>query len=126
MVDSDLNKKPAVTKTDACKILAETPRMNGFHFYAAFGIYVEETASSLCEFAEILRTIDAGSIRFHFPRGDFQRWIRETIGDKDLADRIDALKPTEDIENLRSMLVKTVNARIVELRSYLSSSYSNP
>jgi hypothetical protein len=55
---------------------------------------VEETASNLCEFAEMLRSIDEGSIRFHFPRGEFQKWIRETIGDKELADRIDSIKST--------------------------------
>jgi len=126
MAKNDSRKKPILTKTDACRILADTPRMNGFHFYAAFGVYVEETASSLRQFADILRIIDEGSIRFHFPRGDFQRWIRETIGDNELAERIESIELTTDIENIRDMLVKTVSARMTELKSYLSNNYSDP
>ncbi len=115
MTINDLQTK-IVTKADASKILADVPYMNGFHFYAAYGNYAEETASNICEFAEALRTIDEGSIRFHFPRGDFQKWIRETIGDANLAHRIDSIKPTEDIEKVRSLLVMIIQARIGELQ----------
>ncbi len=116
MTSNDPHKKTVMTKNVASKILADVPYMNGFHFYAAYGKYAEETASNLCEFAETLRTIDEGSIRFHFPRGDFQKWIRETIGDKELAEKIDSIKSTQDIEDLRNVLLKTIDARITELK----------
>ncbi len=118
MTSNESHTKIIMTKTIVSKVLADVPYMNGFHFYAAYGNYAEETASNLCEFAEILRTIDEGSIRFHFPRGDFQKWIRETIGDKELAERIDAIKSTKDIEDLRNDLLKIINARIIELKEF--------
>ena len=104
-----------MTKADASKILTNTPYMKGFHFYAAFGNYTEETATSLSEFAEVLQNIDAGSIRFHFPRRDFQKWIRETIRDAELAERMDSIKMTLTIEYVRNLLVKKVKTRIAEL-----------
>lgn len=114
-VESRSNSNPADLRVNASKILANIPYMNGFHFYAAFGNYMEETASSLSEFAEVLRSIDEGSIRFHFPRGDFQKWIRETVGDAELAKRIDSIEKTEDIEKVRTLLVRAVQTRIAEL-----------
>ncbi|HUK85853.1 MAG TPA: hypothetical protein VLU95_08315 [Candidatus Acidoferrum sp.] len=38
--------------------------------------------------------MDIQSIRFHFERGDFQKWLRTTIGDEELAWRIDNLDKT--------------------------------
>ncbi len=114
-VESRSNSNPTDPRVNASKILANVPYMNGFHFYAAFGNYMEETASSLSEFAEVLRTIAEGSIRFHFPRGDFQKWIGETVGDAELAKRIDSIENTEDTEKLRTLLVKVVQTRIAEL-----------
>ncbi len=116
MTRDDPHTKTIVTKAVASKILADVPYMNGFHFYTAYGNYMEETADNLCEFAEILHSIDEGSIGFHFPRGDFQKWIRETIEDKELAERIDAIKPTEDVEDLRNALLKVINTRMSELK----------
>jgi hypothetical protein len=112
---TQLSKKPTITKTVALKILGKTPYMTGFHFYASVGNYTEETVTSLSELAEVLKTIAESTIRFHFPRQDFQKWIRGTIGDEELAQRIDSIKPTEQIEKLRDMLVETIQTRIAEL-----------
>ncbi len=112
---TQMGKKPTMTKVDASKVLGNTPYMKGFHFYAALGNYTEETVTSISEFVGVLRTIDEGSIGFHFPRGDFQKWIRETIGDTELAERIDSIKSITTIGNLRNQLVETVQIRITEL-----------
>ncbi len=58
MTSNGALRKTMAARTLASKILADIPYMNGFHFYAAYGNYTEETASNLCEFAETLRTID--------------------------------------------------------------------
>lgn len=109
------NEKTIITQTEASKILGSTPYMKGFHFYTAIGNYTEETATSLSDFAKVLETIDEGSILFHFQRQDFQKWIGDTIGDTELAGRIDKIKPTLPVEELRNSLAKTVQARIAEL-----------
>jgi hypothetical protein len=89
--------------------------MQGFHFYAAFSNYTEETASSLEEFLKDLRTIAETSIIFHFQRKDFQKWISDTIGDTELADQIDKIDPALQVEEVRKRLVKTLQARITKL-----------
>ena len=38
--------------------------------------------------------VDIESIKFHFDRGDFQKWLRTTIGDEELAQTFDKLDKT--------------------------------
>jgi hypothetical protein len=40
---------------------------------------------SICSFLRDMGTIDTQSIKFHFDRGDFQKWLKNTIGDDELA-----------------------------------------
>jgi Family of unknown function (DUF5752) len=103
-------------KTQA--LLGSVPFENGFHFYIALGKYTGITVNSLSEFAEKLQVIPVESVVFHFQRDDFQKWIRDEIGDEQLAKRLDELKhwPSwSSEENLRKELVKTVQKRISEL-----------
>jgi hypothetical protein len=78
----------------AQKILSPVPYEQGFHFFAPDGHYSGETAKSLCSFLRDLQHVDMQSIRFHFERGDFQKWLRGAIGDEELAGRIDNLNKT--------------------------------
>jgi len=50
------------------------------------------TASSAVEFAEKLQIIPLESVMFHFQRQDFQKWLKNTVGDEELAKRIDQIK----------------------------------
>ena len=56
------------------------------------------------------------SVRFHFERGDFQKWLRTTIGDEEFAQRIDNLDKKVPEEALRQQLTDTVQKRISELQ----------
>jgi hypothetical protein len=109
-----------VTKIKAAKILGNTPYMQGFHFNTAIGKYTQETATSLLEFAKLLETIDEGSIVFHFQRQDFQKWIRDILGDSELASRIDKIKPTLSTQDLRNRLAETVQTRLIELENLVA------
>jgi hypothetical protein len=100
----------------AQKILSPVPYERGFHFFAPDGHYSGETASSLCSFLRDLQHVDMQSIRFHFDRGDFQKWLRGTIGDEELSGRIDILNKTASDEQMRQQLVETVQKRISELQ----------
>jgi type I restriction-modification system DNA methylase subunit len=89
----------------------------GFHFYTALGKYTGITANSLSEFAEKLQTIPAQSITFHLDREDFQKWLRNVFGDKELADRFDQFKKRPEYasdEDVRMGLVVAVQRRISE------------
>ena len=100
----------------AQKILSPVPYEQGFHFFAPDGHYSGETATSLCSFLRDLQHLDMQSIRFHFERGDFQKWLRNTIGDEKLAQRIDNLDKTVPDEPLRHQLSEIVQKRISELQ----------
>ena len=100
----------------AQKILSPVPYEKGFHFFAPDGHYSGETATSLCSFLSDLKHLDIQSIRFHFERRDFQKWLRTTIGDEDLAQKIDEIDKTTPDEPLRQQLSDMVQKRISELQ----------
>ena len=79
------------------------------------GYYTGETALSLCSFLRDMGSIDTESIKFHFDRGDFQKWLRNTIGDEELAQTIDKLDKISE-ENLREKLAGIVQKRILDLQ----------
>ncbi len=80
------------------------------------GHYTGETAMSLCSFLRDLGSVDEQSIKFHFDRGDFPKWLRTTIGDKELAQTIDKLDKKIPEETLREELADIVQKRVSELQ----------
>jgi hypothetical protein len=100
----------------AQKILSPVPYAQGFHFFAPDGHYSGETAMSLCAFLRDMEHVGIESIRFHFERGDFQKWLRSTIGDEELARRIDNLDKAAPDEPIRQQLAEMVQNRISELQ----------
>ncbi len=108
-------------KTAAQELLRTVPYDSGFHFYTGLGKYTGVTATSLDEFSSKLQTVPVESVTFHFQRDDYQKWLTSTIGDEELAQRIDQLKkwPSwSSDENLRKELVKAVQKRLTELRPF--------
>jgi hypothetical protein len=79
------------------------------------GIYTKVTAVSLVDFAEKLQKIEINSVLFHLPRGDFQSWIKSTLGDEELARKVSKVKSNLDSENMRKQLIKLVLKRVIEL-----------
>ena len=71
---------------------------------------------SLCSFLRDIESVDVESIKFHFDRGDFQKWLRTTVGDEELAQTIDKLDKRTPEENLREKLTAIVQKRISELQ----------
>jgi hypothetical protein len=100
----------------AQKILSSVPYDRGFHFFMSDGHYTGETAISLCSFLRDLRSVDVQSIKFHFDRGDFQKWIRNTVGDQGLAVIIEKLDKRIPEEKLGEKLADVVQKRISELQ----------
>lgn len=105
----------------AQKILRPLSYVQGFHFFTPNGAYTGETAISLFTFLKELEAINLQSIRYHFQRGDFQRWIRTTLGDAELAERIDKLDRQISDENLRKELIEILKRRLTELQSLTES-----
>jgi alpha-amylase len=115
----DTSKKPASVATPE-KLLRSVPYESGFHFYTGIGNYTGVTATSLFEFVEKLQLVPVESVVFHFQRGDFQKWIKNTLGDDETATKIEQLKKWSSWsseENLRKDILKAVEKRLSELKS---------
>ena len=111
-----MTKKQTIEKPKKPKLLNTVPYENGFHFYTGLGNYTGVTATSIVELAEKLQIIIVQSITFHFQRQDFQKWLKNTVGDEELAKKLDQIKPGLQDESLRKELFKTVQNRIAELQ----------
>jgi len=100
--------------------LRVVPDAKGFHFYTNVGDYCGVSVHSLEEFADALQYVCSEAIVFHFGRGDFQNWIREVIGDAELAQVIDNIKICERhlaAESCRKEIVERVNIRLLQLEA---------
>jgi hypothetical protein len=101
------------------EILRTVPHDKGFHFYTARGSYAGETATSLDAFERKIQVVPAASVNFHMQWGDFQKWIEDTLGDTELANRISLIELTLPAEDLRKELLAIVQTRITALRMEL-------
>jgi len=101
------------------EILRTVPYAKGFHFYTASGQFTGETATNLDVFEKKLQVVPTDSVNFHLQRGDFQKWMKDTLGDDELAKRISQIKLTLPVEDLRKKLLAIVQTRITELRREL-------
>jgi hypothetical protein len=110
------SKEQIISKIKIMKIMSTVPFDRGFHFFTGLGSNTDETATSLETFAQELESINADSIRFHLQRKDFQNWIKTTVGDDVLAERINHINLQLPIEELRNELVQTVQNRISYLK----------
>lgn len=102
----------------ANEILRSVPYEKGFHFFSPDGHFTGETAVTLCFFLRDLKHVGIESIRFHFCRGDFQKWLRTTIGDEELANSIEGIDKNSSDENLLNQLADVVEKRIIHLKSF--------
>jgi hypothetical protein len=109
-------RKLVLNKTLASKILRSVPEQEGFRFYLAIGEPTRETAVSLADFINKIRTVDVRSVNFHFPRKDFEKWIRVVIGDAELALRIGRIRLGIQGEALRNEILRVVKVRLNELK----------
>ncbi len=107
----------ALNNSKAHEILRSVEYEKGFHFFSPDGHYMGETATTLCFFLKDLRSVGIESVRFHFSRGDFQRWLRTTIGDQELANEIDSIDKNSSDESLLAQLPYIIEKRITHLKS---------
>ncbi len=99
----------------AIKILRTLNDQEAFYFYETIGKPTGENAKSLSDFLEKIKSVKLESILFHLQRKDFQNWIKKTLGDSKLAEKIGRISPSCD-EKVRMRLRSLINNRIKELR----------
>jgi len=85
---------------------------SAFYFFTSIGNYTGESATSIEDFLKKIQHIDIKSIEFHFHRGDFKKWVAETIADKELAEQIKKLQDQNLTgEKLRNQLHLIISKR---------------
>jgi hypothetical protein len=90
------------------------PFESGFHFFRTLGDSTGVTATSLNEFAGKLRIVPTESVLFHFQRKDFQKWIKGTIKDTELAEKIDGIKEETLPNELRTKILRITQEHIIQ------------
>jgi len=102
------------------KILGTVTYDQAFYFYEDMGKPTGDFAISLSDFCNKISTVVPKCMVFHIKRGDFENWIREVLGDTELAQRISKLKTSDKIwkkeVTLRDKLHSMVKDRVNELR----------
>lgn len=99
------------------RVLRSVLREEAFYFFTSIGNYTGVSASSLDEFLQRMKDVDAKSLEFHLFREDFEKWISQTLGDDKLAGEIRFVRNQKIAGNaLRDRLYFVVSRRLKELR----------
>jgi len=111
-----------VANSSISRILRKVPRENAFYFFISIGNYAGENAASLEEFVRKIKEVDAKSLEFHLYRGDLEKWVEETLEDRELAEKIRSLKSLSPSgSSLRNQLYLIVSKRYEKLKGEFSS-----
>ncbi len=110
-------KKPALMKATASRLLRSVPKNEGMMLYKSPGEYTGRTVTGLADLADKLKAVDVRAVNYHFKRREFERWIRGTLGDEELARRFGRLNRELHGEKLRTEMLTLVRTRLDELRS---------
>ena len=73
------------------KILRSVPFLKASISSCQMVILQAKQPLPLCPFLKDMGNIDEQSIKFHFNREDFLKWLRTTVGDEKLTQTIDKL-----------------------------------
>ena len=87
-------------------IMRSVSNHEGFHFYKEQGQLTGRVTTSLADFAQQLEAVDVRSVNFHFKRHDFEKWIRDIIGDIELSTKMSRIRKESHGEKLRNKLVQ--------------------
>lgn len=101
----------------AARVLRKLQPSEAFWFFTDIGQYANESSASFTDFAEKLGKVPLKSIEFHFKRRDFENWIRKTLADEYLADKIGKIHIPTQGEELRKTMQEMVKNRLCQLKS---------
>ena len=95
-----------------------------FYFFTSIGNFTGRIATSLEDFLEETRDVDAKSLEFHLQRRDFEKWIIDVLRDVKLAREIRNLRNQKLTgKALRNSLYRIVSRRCKELTGKNSNAY---
>ncbi len=104
-------------------VLRKIEDEKAFYFYQDVNVYSGIKVNSLEDFAKALPTLAIEIIDFHLKRGDFEKWIREVLGDETLSNNIAKIREKGLTgEDARKQLIQIVNRRLRDLRKKVAKS----
>jgi hypothetical protein len=117
--ESKPNKKKRIrqdvrVEDKAIRTLRTLNNEEAFYFYENINKPTGQSARSLNEFLEKVKSVKLESLVFHLERNDFKNWIKNTLEDPKLAQKIEML-PIEHKDQLRTKICATVKAHLKEL-----------
>jgi len=98
----------------AIRTLRTLNKEEAFYFYENVNKPTGQSARSLNEFLEKVKSVKLESLVFHLERNDFKNWIKNTLEDPKLAQKIEML-PIEHKNKLRTEIYTTVKTHLREL-----------
>jgi hypothetical protein len=104
-----------LSKERASEILGTVSYSRAFFFYQEIGKPLGKAAISLSDFCNKINTIPPKSLVFHLERRDFENWVKDVIGDVELARRIGNIR-AKKAQTIKKKLHKCVSDRITELK----------
>ncbi|MEM3516993.1 MAG: alpha-amylase [Candidatus Bathyarchaeia archaeon] len=105
------------------KFLRVVPPNEAFHFYED-GNYINLSAYTLEEFKNALLLASNYSILFHVACKHFEKWIKNVIGDYELAYKLSKIEGNS-VEELKNNLYNCINERLAHLTLNLKKFYKN-
>jgi len=112
---SSKRKKDSEIDQQAIKILRSVSDVEAFYFYENIGRSTGKCAKNLMDFLKTVNMIKLESLQFHLERKDFQKWFKETLGDHQLAERMENVPITKG-EELRARVKEILEYRLRELQ----------
>ena len=107
-----------LSNPQASRILRTLSREKAFYFFTSIGNYTGESATSLEEFTKKILDVNIKSLEFHLYRGDFVKWVAQTLEDRILAKKINQLKELKPIGiDLRDRLYLIVSKHYENLKA---------
>ena len=98
----------------SARLLRVVPPDRAFHFHED-GTYIDLSAHSLEELRDVLPLVSDRSILFHVACKHFEKWVRFTIGDDELANEISTIEG-KGVADLRQRLHYAIEQRISKLQ----------
>ncbi len=111
------NKKPTLDKATTTKILRTVPKNEGIELFKAPGEFTGKTVTSLQTLHDLMKQVDIRAVNHHFKKREFEKWIRGTIGDEELARRFSRIDREAHGEKLRTQMITLIKTRLDELKT---------
>ncbi len=115
MKTASMQGKTPMSNQMVQRIMRRVPYQEGFRFSTGIGEYTGQVATSLEDFAEMLKAVDLKSINFHMERRDFEKWVLSIFGDEELEHAITRRNNFQG-ENRRNELVMAIQNHLEQLR----------